>query len=185
MREKEIIPILRTKRLILRPFLMRDIEDFRHWLSLHEVRHYLNMDDGSTQAIQDWVNARLPYKKGMGKRHFSWAITLKGQKKVIGNIELWSTAIGRAAGELGFALDPIYQGKGLMKEAVKEVIRYSFQNLSLLRLQVLVAIDNQTSIRFIESLSFIYEGCLRDYVQTQNYKGDAYIYSLLPKEWIP
>ncbi len=185
LKERVIIPALQTKRLILRPFLVRDVEDLREWLSLLEVRYYLNMDDVSAQAIEDWVNARLPYKKDMGIRHFSWALTLKSRKNVIGNIELWPTAIGRAAGELGFALNPAYQGKGLMKEAVKEIIRYGFQNLGLLRMQALVAVDNQVSINFIENLSFIYEGCLRQYVQTQYYKGDAYIYSLLAEEWKP
>ncbi len=184
MRQADIIPILRTERLILRPFLKRDIDDFKQWLSLLEVRYYLNMDDGSSEAIEDWVYARLPYKKDMGKKHFSWALTLNNQKNVIGNIELWSTAIGRAAGELGFAINPHYQGHGLMKEAVEEVIRYSFNNLKLLRMQALVAVDNEVSIKFIENLGFVYEGCLRQYVQTKYYKGDAYMYSLLVNERI-
>lgn len=183
MKQKNIIPILRTERLILRPFLARDVKDFREWLSLLEVRYYLNMDDGSSEAIEDWVHTRLPYKRGMGRQHFSWALTLKDQKNVIGNIELWSTAIGRAAGEIGFAISPSYQGYGLMREAVEEVIRYSFENLELLRMQALVAVDNEISIKFIENLNFIYEGCLREYVQTKYYKGDAYMYSLLAKEW--
>lgn len=177
------IPILSTERLILRPFLQRDVHDFKEWLSLLEVRYYLNMDDGSAQAIEEWVNRRLPYKKDMGKGHFSWAVTLKNSKNVIANIELWSTAIGRAAGEIGFAINPHYQRQGLMKEAINEVIRYSFQTLGLLRMQALVAVDNENSIRFMEDISFVFEGRLREYVQTQYYKGDAYIYSLLKKEW--
>ncbi len=142
------------------------------------------MDDCSEAAIKAWLYERLPDAKAMGKRHFSWAITPQGSFQVIGNVELWSTGIGqKPAAELGFALDPSYQGFGLMSEAIITVLHFAFDHLKTHRVQATIMVDNAPSIRLMEKFGFLREGRLRNWVQTQKYQGDAYIYSLLPSEF--
>lgn len=179
-----IIPSLKTSRLELRCFSPTDFYNLYQWLSLDAISQYLNMDDCSEAAIRAWLFERLPEAKGMGKRHFSWAITPQGSFQVIGNVELWSTGIGqKPAAELGFALDPAYQGFGLMSEAIFKVLQFAFTHLQTHRVQATIMVDNQASIRLIEKFGFLREGRLRHWVQTQKYQGDAYIYSLLPNEF--
>ncbi len=178
------IPSLTTARLELRSFAPTDFHNLFGWLSLHDVSQYLNMDDCSEAAIKSWLYERLPNAKGMGKRHFSWAVTPKGSFQVIGNVELWSTGIGRRpAAELGFAMDPAYQGLGLMGEAVLKVLYFAFIHLQTHRVQATVMVDNYPSIRLLEKYKFLKEGRLRNWVQTKAYQGDAYIYSLLIDEF--
>ncbi len=177
------IPVLSSDRLTLRPFSVGDYKDLKEWLSLIEVRRFLNMDDGSDEAIKRWLDARMPYKENMGMSLMSWAITPIGSYKVIGNIELWSTGIGRPAGEIGFALNPIYQKQGIMIEALSIILDYCFKVINLPRIQVVIVIDNLASVKLIEKLGFVREGVLRSQVQTKYYQGDAYIYSILPHEW--
>lgn len=177
------VPILQSKRLTLRPFTIGDFKDLFEWLSLIEVRRYLNMDDGSKDAISNWLNARLLYNENIGISSMSWAITPIGSYKVIGSIELWSTGIGSPAGEIGFALNPVYQHQGIMSEALHILLDYCFLKWQITRIQAVIVVDNQASIKLIERLGFIREGRLRAQVQTQHYQGDSYIYSILPHEW--
>ncbi|MFV0322213.1 MAG: GNAT family N-acetyltransferase [Alphaproteobacteria bacterium] len=177
------VPILQSKRLTLRPFTIGDFKDLNEWLSLIEVRRYLNMDDGSKDAIYDWLNARLIHNENMGISSMSWAITPMGSYKVIGNIELWATGIGSPTAEIGFALNPAYQHQGLMTEALHILLDYCFIHWSLPRIQAVIVVDNLASIKLIERLGFVREGRLRAQVQTQYYQGDSYIYSILPHEW--
>ncbi|MFV0431294.1 MAG: GNAT family N-acetyltransferase [Alphaproteobacteria bacterium] len=174
---------LGTERLTLRPFSISDFNDLNEWLSLMEVRQYLNMDEGSEEAIRAWLELRLPHKEDMGISFMSWAISPKGSYKVIGSIELWGTGVGRPAGEVGFAMNPNYQRQGIIQEAMQLVLDHCFYIWKLPRVQAVIAVDNLPSIKLVEKMGFIREGVLRSQVQTQNYQGDAYIYSILPPEW--
>lgn len=77
---------LETERLILRRFELEDANDmFSNWASDPEVTKYLTWPTHSSIevskfVINDWVSS---YDK---KDYYSWAIELKGERKVVGSI---------------------------------------------------------------------------------------------------
>ena len=64
--------------------------------------------------------------------------------------------------ELGFWLLPKYWGKGIVAEAVKEIMVYAFERLGLHRVEAYVETENENSKRALEKLGFQKEGVMRD-----------------------
>ena len=125
--------ILETERLVLRPFVLSDLDDFYEYASVEGVdemagwKHHENKE--KTQEILDnFINEDKTF-----------AIVLKENNKVIGSlgVELYGmeealTGFYEYKGrEVGYVLSKDYWGKGLMTEAVKTVINHLFTQLNL------------------------------------------------------
>jgi len=54
--------------------------------------------------------------------------------------------------ELGWVLDPAHRGHGYATEAVRELLRYSFEDLGLRRVTANCFLDNDTSWRLMKSV---------------------------------
>lgn len=83
-----------------------------------------------------------------------WAMVHKQTKQVIGSINIWNIDIQQGIAELGYGIIPRYQGKGLMKEALLEVIHYGFEVMNLTALDAYTEINNVKSIMLLESCHF-------------------------------
>jgi [ribosomal protein S5]-alanine N-acetyltransferase len=65
---------------------------------------------------------------------------------------------------LGYSLDNRFQGRGLMREALKTVLDYVFGELGLHRVMAAYMPHNERSARLLKSLGFESEGYARDYL---------------------
>jgi RimJ/RimL family protein N-acetyltransferase len=54
--------------------------------------------------------------------------------------------------EIGYCLDPQYTGQGYATEAVRQVLRYCFDDLGVHRIVANCFADNETSWRLLERL---------------------------------
>ena len=122
--------ILKTDRLILRPWTIEDLDDFYEYAKVDGVGQmagwYPHKNKEETLMI---LNMFIDEKK-------TFAIEYNG--KVIGSIgieeyneELLPEFADKAGRELGFVLSKDYWGRGFMPEAVKGVINYLFDELKL------------------------------------------------------
>ncbi len=121
---------LTTSRLILRPWKLSDLDDFYEYASVDGVGQMA----GWLPHENKEVSARILKDFIEGKKTFA----LVYQNKVIGSlgIEKYNEAELKEfdplfARELGFVLSKDYWGKGLMSEAVQEVVRYLFEDEGL------------------------------------------------------
>ena len=121
---------LTTARMTLRPWRQSDLEDFFEYASVEGVGQMAgwlpHKDIGETQKILDSFIEK--------KRTFA----LDYQGKVIGSlgVEYYSETESPELDSmrtraLGFVLSKDYWGRGLMPEAVKEVIRWLFEERKL------------------------------------------------------
>lgn len=122
-----------TDRLILRPFIDTDLDDFFEYASVPGVGE---MAGWSTHKNKDETKNILNMFISEDK---TFAICLKSSGKVIGSLGIekygkeealteFSNLKGR---EIGFVLSKNYWGQGLMPEAVNVVIDYLFNELDL------------------------------------------------------
>jgi len=144
-------PVLRTRRLVLRPLRSKDApviqRRFPHW----EVVRWLDAripwpypDDGAAA----YVAACLEEAEHGEKSH--WAIIPRsGPADLIGVIELWPDD-GVSRSQRGFWLDLEFQGQGLMTEVVERVTQYAFCELGWPHLWLTNAQDNHASRRIKE-----------------------------------
>jgi ribosomal-protein-alanine N-acetyltransferase len=70
-----------------------------------------------------------------------------------------------------------------MTEALTEALTSGFENMSLNRVEAVIALENVASIRLVEKLGFQREGVLRDRHLFRGTYYDHYLYSLLAREW--
>ena len=122
--------VLKTPRLVLRPWRESDLDDFFEYASVDGVGQ---MAGWTPHKSKDESRAILE-KFIAGKKTFA----LEKDGKVIGSlgIEKYREAIcpgfeEKKCRELGFVLAKPYWGQGLMPEAVNEVIRYLFEDVGL------------------------------------------------------
>ena len=162
--------ILKTQRLILRPFAEGDAEDVYAYLSEPVVNCFASMRLNST---------------------------LKGSGKVIGEIDAYPEAGEPHADETAvrdtfspcWMLNADYQGKGYAFEAARALFDYLFRQKSARRIYAYVEDDNRSSQQLCEKLGMRREGLFQEFVSfvnnpdgTPRYEN-TYQYAILKKEW--
>ncbi len=122
--------ILKTERLSLRPWRKEDLQDFFEYASMPEVGPMAGWEPHKSAEESEYILNRFIE----GKKTF--ALVFEG--KVIGSLgvemyqeERFPEFENLRVREIGFAMSRDYWGRGLMPEAVKEVMRYLFENVKL------------------------------------------------------
>ena len=122
--------ILKTERMILRPWRQSDLEDFFEYASVDGVGQMAGWKPHENIEISQFIMNRFIENKK--------TFALEYQGKVIGSlgIELYNEKHfpeldDKKCREIGYVLSKDYWGQGLMPEAVREVIRYLFEEVGL------------------------------------------------------
>lgn len=152
---------LETARLILRPFRASDAEAmFANWAADPQVTKYLTWEPhreaGTVRALlADWEAAA----KDPGEYH--WAIVSKERGEAIGDLSVVRKDLRCGVAELGYCLSRAEWGKGVMTEAVTEVLRYLFEEENFYRVSVSHAVGNIGSGKVAEKCGMQTEGVFR------------------------
>ena len=113
---------------------------------------------------------------------FDWGIVLKETNKVVGMIAIFDIQNSRM-GDIGYRVNPEYWNMGITTEALKEVIRFIFENTELDRLNGRVDVRNIASNRVMEKCGLIKEGTIRQGKMVSVY-CDYNIYGLLREDYM-
>lgn len=81
--------------------------------------------------------------------------------------------------EIGYKLDRAVRGYGFATEACEAGISHIMKSEKLHRISAIIDVDNESSIKLIERLSFAREGTLKSYVFINGSWRDCFIYSLV------
>ena len=121
---------LETDRLILRLWQESDAPD------LFEYAKDPRVGPSAGWPVHETIETSNMIIDGFIKENDVYAIVLKEENKVIGSLGLHEyksdeALAGEVQREVGYVLNPIYWGQGLVPEAVKAVIKYGFEELDL------------------------------------------------------
>jgi len=171
-------PVINTERLTLRQTSEADVPEVFFLRSDKEVRKYIEKQacQSADEALQ---HIRLLNNMWKDNEGISWAVTLKGEDKMIGNIGIWNIQREHYRAELGYALYPKHQGKGIMSEAMKAVIDYAFNKMKLHSLEANVNPDNAASIAVLKKSGFVQEALFKEHFYYNGVFYDSAIFSLL------
>ena len=145
--------VLHTERLVLRPWTSDDLDDLFAYASVDGVGQMAGWSphkdiEESRQILEMFIN---------GKKTFA----LEYQGKVIGSLgiekyreDTYPEFKDLKCREIGYVLAKDYWGRGLMPEAVREVIRWLFDDCSLDVLFCGCFLTNKQSKRVIEKCGF-------------------------------
>ncbi|MBC7934938.1 MAG: GNAT family N-acetyltransferase [Rhizobacter sp.] len=146
-------PVLTTERFTLRQPAMDDEQEIFTLRSEREINKYLNRKPAYT--IDDARNFINNVNENTDKGNsLYWAITFSDQNISVGTICIFSLSGENNKCEIGYELLTNFQGKGIMKEAVEEVIDYAFNTIKVQKIEAFSHRDNQGSIKLLEKLSF-------------------------------
>ena len=117
--------VLKTERLILRPWRQSDLDDFYEYASVDGVGQMAGwLPHKSKETTQMILDSFITHKK-------TFALELDG--KVIGSLgietyneEKFPELMDLKGRSIGYVLSKDYWGQGLMPEAVKAVLSYLF-----------------------------------------------------------
>ena len=76
-----------------------------------------------------------------------------------------------------------FKGKGIAKEASRQIINYGFYELNLNRIYLYTEVKNVIAQKLFERVGFIKEGCLRADLLMHGNFIDRYVYGILKEDW--
>ena len=176
------IPIIETKRLVLRPLRQDDADALHPMYSDVEANTY-----GSRPASTSIEESRDRVAKALADTAWrAWAITLKGDDTplgtaVIGTAASYEKRQGKVT-EIGYILSRQYWGKGYVTEAVAALIDQLFAE-GQRRVFADTDPDNAPSIAVLKRLGFTLEATLRAEWETHLGVRDSLIWGMLGDEW--
>jgi len=80
---------------------------------------------------------------------------------------------------LGYWLGEEYWGRGIMPQAVKLMVDYTFANFDVVRIQAGVLGNNPKSMRVLEKAGFVFEGILKSSIIKNGVILDEHIYGMV------
>lgn len=176
--------VLKTERLILRPWEDNDAEELFRFASSPEVGPIAGWPvhtsvENSREVIRDVLSAPKTF-----------AIVWKETELPIGSIGI---KMGDATDltdqedecEIGYWLGVPYWGRGIMPEAVTEILRHAFENMGMKKVWCGYYDGNDKSKRVQEKCGFRYEWTTKDVdVPLMNEVRTGHVNSMTEEEWM-
>ena len=175
-------PMLETDRLIIRVLNENDVPDLKEWLGRDEIYTYWGRKASKSEKNPElmFIDAR-PWVKRKPSPDFDWGIVLKETNTVIGMIAVFDIQNSRM-GDVGYRIHPEYWNMGITTEALKEVVRFIFENTEIERLNGRADVRNNASNKVLERCGFIKEGTIRQGKMVSVY-CDYNIYGMLRNDY--
>ena len=174
---------LETNRLLLRRLVMADAQDvFEYGRDPEVARHVLWDEYKSVSESRSYIRSMMRhYRFGDAS---SWGIELKQTGRIVGTIGyMWFQAEHRST-EVGYSLARPCWNQGLMTEALKAVIAYSFDTLHLNRVEAQHEITNPASGAVMRKCGMQFDGTLRQRLMNKGAYVDVDLYAILRSDYV-
>ena len=169
---------LETERLILRKVALNDLDDlFNNWGSDVNTTKFLTFKthenkETTLKFVNNWISS---YEKG----GLEWAVELKENHQVIGMVSADKSYKYKCV-ELGYSISSKYWNKGLMTEALNEIIKYLLNECDYNVIEAIIPSNNIGSIKVAEKCGLTLEATLKNrYKDKDDIVQDLQIYSII------
>ena len=178
------LPVITTPRVVLRWISEDDIDSLFEIFSNPQVMRYWSSGPLANREAAAAMQREIA-EGNENNTMLKWGLALRESNCVIGTTTLFNLSLSNGRAELGYAMGRAHWGKGYMNEALRALVAYAFDDMSLRRLEADVDPRNSASIRTLERLGFQREGFLRERWHVEGEIQDALFYGLLRREWEP
>lgn len=171
------------EELVLRPFRPGDSAGLHCAVkeSLKELKPWMSWatDTYTELTAREYVTiARARWEE-----HTFYAFAITCADEILGGCTLSSIHSIYHFCNLGYWVRTSCHGKGIAGRAAKLAARFAFENLGLIRVEIVIAVENQASLRVAEKIGAHDEGILLNRMVIGNSIYDAHMYSLLPSDF--
>ena len=187
--------VIETKRLILRPMRMSDVDDLLEYQSNPEIVKYIPWPPRTREQVieaaektiatgkfdiqdeNDYIVLVWELKKGPGVQD-------RDTGKVIGQSNSGFRSKRDSCGDIGWVTHPEFQRQGYAFEATRALMHYAFEHLPYQRIIADIDTRNPESAAMAEKLGMRREG---EFIDSEFFKGDwcsMWLYAILKREFI-
>lgn len=167
--------------LVVRRLLPDDFQDLQAYWSDPEVARYQFCGPYTAEQVTAMIDGQAEVMPG--DPGVALVLVADLDDVVIGDCQLTVTSVEDRQGEVGFAFNPRYTGRGLATRMVAAVLGFGFVQLGLHRIVVSTDTRNERSWRLAERIGMRREAHFRH----DNFVGgewvDSFVYAMLEHEW--
>jgi RimJ/RimL family protein N-acetyltransferase len=178
------LPTIAASRVSLRWLTERDIPGLFAIFSHPEVMRYWSSppyrDVAAAERLLEKIHACFAERS-----LFQWGLVRNVEGDLVGTCTLARLDAQNRRAELGYALGRPHWRRGYMREGVRALLGFAFEELALHRLEADVDPRNVASVKMLEQLGFRREGYLRERWIVGEEISDSAVYGLLRTEWRP
>lgn len=153
-------PILITERLNLRKIVPADLDRVYFFRSDKAINKYIKRPPQTRETAI--AHIQLLDDNLRTDKAIAWGITTKESNILIGSICLWNFSEDKKKAEVGYDLDPKFQGKGIMGEALKAVLDFAFNQRSFETIEAYTDYRNIPSKKLLKLHGFIPREGIKD-----------------------
>mgnify|MGYP000028301856 FL=1 len=176
------MPRLETPRLILRRLEMRDAPDLFDYSRDPQVAKHV-LWDAQTSVSEARAYVRYMLRRYRAGEPASWGIEEKETGRVVGTIGyMWYQRDNNAC-EVGYSLARRRWNRGYMTEALAEVLRFSFEELGVDRVEAQHEVENAASGAVMRKCGMRKEGTLRGRLYNKGRYVDVDLYAMLREDY--
>lgn len=174
---------LETGRLILRRFRPEDsVMMYWNWAGDSDVTKYLMWAPHENQgASREYILSMVKGYKDPGK--YDWGIQVKATGELIGSIGVAKFDEQTGNAHVGYCIGKYWWHQGYTSEALREVIRFLFEDVGINRVEARFDPRNVNSGKVMEKCGMIYEGTHRRADWNNQGICDCAWYGILREEW--
>ena len=150
----QIFPEIKTERLTLRKIEESDSDVILFLRSDKTINKFIDRPENRrTKNISDAIK-HIKKLNTETNKSISWGIMLNNNSKIIGTICLWNFSKNLKTAEVGYDLNPAFQRKGIMSEALNSVVNFGFIELNIDVIEAFTHIQNKNSKKLLEKNGF-------------------------------
>lgn len=169
--------------ILLRPFRFTDaaalyaavresLDDLKPWMSWAT-------DNYTEMTAREYITiARARWDE-----HTFYALAITRADEILGACTLSSIHPIYHFCNLGYWVRTDCRGRGIAGRAAKLAARFAFENLGLIRVEIVIGLGNQASLRVAQKIGAHDEGILRNRMVIGTSIHDAHMFSLLPSDF--
>lgn len=168
---------------LLRPFRLNDSTRLYQAVreSLKELKPWMSW---ATERYTE-LTAReyISIARARWDEHTFYAFAITCAEELLGACTLSSIHPIYHFCNLGYWVRTSCRGRGIAGRAAKLVARFAFEELGLIRVEIVIGVDNHASLRVAEKIGAHDEGILLNRMVVGRSIHDAHMYSLLPSDF--
>ncbi|WP_240688020.1 GNAT family N-acetyltransferase [Pseudalkalibacillus hwajinpoensis] len=174
---------MESSRLRLRPFHALDLDNFVRYRANPNVARYQSWENFTREQGMKFIEEMLQASFNNPGEYYQIAIELKDTNELIGDCVMHPLTDDPAQVEIGFTLEPRYQGNGYAIEAINCFVDYLFTALKKHRVIAITDVRNKPSVKLLERLGMRREGHFLKNIWFKGEWGSEYLYAILREEW--
>ena len=171
------------EEILLRPFRFTDATKLYRavYESLNDLQPWMSW--ATDQYTELTAREYITIARARWDEHTFYAFAITSRDEILGTCTLSSLHPIYHFCNLGYWVRTSCRGRGIAGRAARLVSRFAFEELGLIRVEIVIAVGNDASLRVAQKIGAHDEGVLLNRMVVGKSIYDAHMFSLLPSDF--